>query len=209
MKRRSLLMATASTPFLTGCIWPRFFDLAWDEDVQLHDGRVIVVKVKYTYERLGGLTFDRYERTILRKTEFSFDAGPPIGRFAQLFEKHRVNLIEYFNGKWYLLLQRRGGLLTVEKDGERKEVWGSMQNSSGYKCWRLDEQGFAQASINDLPDTLLKVNVLMDYVPARELATLPGTRVTLSQKSELFAKYPLSPADLRIERPQTNVTKPQ
>lgn len=209
MRRRELVLATLSTPLLTACPWPQFFDIGWDEDVQLHDGRVIVVKVKYTYERLGALMLDRYEPSILRNTEFSFDAGPPIGRFFQLFQKHRVNIVEYFNGKWYLLLQRRGGLLTFEKDGEQKEVLGSVQNSAGYKCWSLDGSGFVQASINDLPDTLLKINVLMDYVPARALAALEGSHVTLSQKADLFSRYPLDPSDQRIERPQTNNAKPQ
>ena len=31
--------------------YSRFFDIAWDEEVQLHDGRVILVHVKQTYER--------------------------------------------------------------------------------------------------------------------------------------------------------------
>ena len=207
MQRRGLVLATLSTPLLTACPWPQFFDIGCDEDVQLHDGRVIVVKVKYTYERLGALTVDRYEPSILRNTEFSFDAGSPIGRFSQLFQKHRVNIVEYVNGKWYLLLQTRGGLLTVEKEGKREEVFGSMQNGSGYKCWSLDENGFVQASMNDLPDPLLKINMLMDYAPARVLAILDGTRVTLSQKNELRISFPFNPSDQRIERPQTNNAK--
>lgn len=31
--------------------YPRNFDLQWDEEVQLHDGRIIVVHVKHFYER--------------------------------------------------------------------------------------------------------------------------------------------------------------
>jgi hypothetical protein len=204
-KRRGLLMAAFGTPLMTGCVWPRFLEIGWDEDVKLHDDRVIVVKVKYAYERLGGLTFDRYANTILRKTEFSFDAGPPIGRFTQLFERHRVDIVEFVDGTWYLLLQTRGGLLTVEQDGKRVEVWGSKQNASGHKCWRLGEQGLLQASINDLSDETLKINLLMDYAPVRELAALDGTHVTLAQKAVLFNKYPLNPSDLKIERPQMNL----
>lgn len=117
-------------------------------------------------------------------------------------------MIEYLNGKWYLLLQRRGGLLTIERGGERKEVWGAIQNSSGHKCWSLDETGFTQASINDLPDPLLKINMLMDYAPVGELVALDGTRVTLAQKAEFKGKYPLNPSDQRIERPPLTVTKP-
>ena len=188
-------------------LYPRYFDIGWDEEVQLHDGRVILVNVKYTYERLSRLTFDRYDRTILRNTEFSFDAGPPIGRFTQLFQKHRVDMVEYFNGKWYLLLQTAGVALILKTETGWKEDWGSAQNSSGQKCWSLDERGLAQASINDLPDEILKINMLMDGAPVGELAALDGTRVTLHQKAELLRKYRLNPSEAQIERPQSNVTR--
>lgn len=203
MKRRGLLLGAMSAPLLTGCLWPRFFDIGWDEEVQLHDGRVIIVKLKYTYERLGGgFSFSRYDPSILRKTEISFDAGPAIGRFTQSFEKHRVDLIEYFNEKWYLLLETRGGPLILDTDSGRKEDWGSMENSSGHKCWSLSRTGLVRASINDLPDSVLKVNVLMDYAPAEELHAFNGTRVTLSQKSLYAQKYPLDPPRIKIQRPQ-------
>jgi hypothetical protein len=50
MKRRTILGGLVAAPLLSGCIWPREFDLEWDEEVQLHDGRVIVVHLKHTYE---------------------------------------------------------------------------------------------------------------------------------------------------------------
>lgn len=31
-------------------LYPRYFDITWDEEVQLHDGRMIVVHVKRTFE---------------------------------------------------------------------------------------------------------------------------------------------------------------
>ena len=84
--RRGLLMAAITAPLLSACSRSRTFDLAWEEEVQLHDGRVITAKLKYGYERLGSLlTFDRYEPSILRTKELAFDAGPLIGRFTQFF----------------------------------------------------------------------------------------------------------------------------
>jgi hypothetical protein len=208
--RRNLLLAVASTTLLPGCVWPRFFDIGWTEPVQLHNGAVADVTVKYTYERFkGGLTLNRYAGTnILRNTEFSFDAGPGIGRFTQLFRKHRVNILERFNGKWYLLLERRGGLLTVDVGGERKEVFGPIENGSGQKCWSLDSNGFSRASINDLPDALLKINILMDYAPAKELAQLDGVHLTRAQKKDHFSRYAMNPSDEHIERPQLSPVKP-
>ena len=52
MNRRSFIATAFATPLMSGCFWDKHFDLAWEEEVELHDGRVIVVKVKHTYERL-------------------------------------------------------------------------------------------------------------------------------------------------------------
>ena len=38
---------------MNGCLYDRWFDLEWDEEVLLSDGRVIVVHLKQTYERLS------------------------------------------------------------------------------------------------------------------------------------------------------------
>jgi hypothetical protein len=186
---------------ITGCPWPRFFDIGWEEEVQLHDGRTILVRVKYKYERLGNSLFDRYDQTILRSTEFSFDAGPGIGRFSQLFQKHRVNHIEQFKGQWYLLLQTRGEALMLKDETGWREDWGQAQTSSGYKCWALDKQGLTRASINDLPKEMLNINMLMDYAPVSELAALDGTRVNRSQKADFVQKHPLNPSDIQLARP--------
>jgi hypothetical protein len=39
-------------PLITACLWDRYFVLSWDEEVQLHDGRVIIVKLRHTYEKV-------------------------------------------------------------------------------------------------------------------------------------------------------------
>lgn len=201
LNRRHIVVSALSTPLIAGCLWPRFFDIGWDEEVQLHDGRTILVRVKYTYERLGNSLLDRYDKSILRNTEFSFDAGPGIARFSQLFQKHRVNHLEYLNGQWYLLLQTRGEALMLKSETGWKEDWGRAQTSSGYKCWTLSKQGFVPASLHDLPKEMLNINMLMDYAPVRALAALDGTRVSLSQKAELARRHPLNPSDLHLARP--------
>jgi len=197
-----LIAVAASVAYVAAFgVYPRFFDIQWDEEVQLHDGRVIVVKLKYTYERLG-LSFNRFKPSILRTTEISFDAGAPIGRFSQVFQKHRVDIVENVNGKWYLLLETRGAPQILKTDGGYREEWGSSENSSGHKCWSLGETGLVRASINDLPDDALKVNVLMDYADAHEIAGFANTLVTLKQKALYAQKYPLDPPRWRIQRPQ-------
>lgn len=83
-------------------IYPRYFDIEWDEEVQLHDGRLIVVHVKRTFERRA-----RFERWLAydRATEISFDAGPPWGKFKRKFQGYDVTMIEQRDGNWFFGLQ--------------------------------------------------------------------------------------------------------
>ena len=50
MNRRTLIATCVATSVTTGCYYPQYFDVAWDEEVQLHDGSVIVVNFKFTHE---------------------------------------------------------------------------------------------------------------------------------------------------------------
>ena len=192
--RRGLLMATLGTPLMTGCMWPRFFDLGWEEEVQLHDGRVIVVKIKYTYERLSGaITFNRYEPSILRNTELSFDAGPPSRIVNQLFIHQRPMIVDTFDKEWFVVLQGRGG--------QPIQNWGIPQNGNGQRTAQLVGNSFTAVSIIQLPIWMTKANILMDYGPKKELAVFNSTRLTLAQKSLYLQKYPLDPIDMQVERP--------
>lgn len=71
----------------------------------LHDGRVIWVRVKRTFERRS-LT-DRWEG-IHRDTEISFDTGGKIGRWTKKFERYDIIFIEADRGNWYFLLGEIG-----------------------------------------------------------------------------------------------------
>jgi hypothetical protein len=88
-------------------LYPRYFDIQWDEEVQMHDGKVIVVHVKRTFERRT--RFKRWSAHD-RDTEISFDAGPPWGKFSRTFERYDVNMIEQQGGNWYFGLQVTTGI---------------------------------------------------------------------------------------------------
>ncbi|MFS2036832.1 hypothetical protein ACEN8I_22610 [Polaromonas sp. CT11-55] len=112
-------------------LYPRFFDISWDEEVQLHDGQVIVVHVKRTFERRS-----RSDRWLAydRDTEVTFDAGPPWGRISRNFERYDVNMIENRDGRWYFgldvttgfppktLIDRAYPVLILEKDGVERSA---------------------------------------------------------------------------------------
>jgi hypothetical protein len=102
-----VVVVLATGYVLTFGLYPRYFDIQWDEEVQLHDGRVIVVHVKRTFERRSRtdrwLAFDR-------DTEVTFDIGPPMGRITRNFERYDVNMIENKDGNWYFGLDVTTGI---------------------------------------------------------------------------------------------------
>jgi hypothetical protein len=106
MNRRTFNATAATAPLLAGCVYGQYFDIEWDEEVLLHDGRMIVVHVKRTFERLD--RFDRW-RGVYRDTEIAFDAGAPWGRYQRKFLRYEVEMIEYLDGKWYLGLGDTSG----------------------------------------------------------------------------------------------------
>jgi hypothetical protein len=200
MKRRGVLAALLAAQLLTGCIWPRFFDIGWDEEVQLHDGRVIVVNVKYKYERQGSwLTLKRYDPAIFREATMTFDAGPPTGVITQHFIHQRPMLLDTFAGQWFVVLQGRAG--------QAVQRWGMDQNGNGQRTALLVGKAFEPVEINKLPVWMKSANLLMDYAPKEDLAAFSGTRLTLAQKAVYVQKYPLGPIDTLIGRPEADLAK--
>ncbi|MEO8298194.1 MAG: hypothetical protein ABI574_10365 [Burkholderiales bacterium] len=196
-RRIACLMGTlAAWPLLTGFIWPQFFDLSWDEEVQLHDGRVIVVHLKFTYERLSRLS--KYERAIMRNTEMSFDAGPPYGRVTQLFIHQRPMLLDEQDGRWFVLLQGRAG--------KSVQDWGMDQNGHAQRTAALDSRGFHPIPLGDLPLGISKPNMLVDYAPINVLTQFDGSLITIEKKKVYLEQYPLGPADRVIYRPHVQST---
>ena len=198
--RRSILLAGLSFTLLTGFFWPRFFDLQWDEEVQLHDGRVIVARVKYTYERRSGLTLNRFDPSLFREATLTFDAGPSRGVVTQRFIHQRPMLLDTEGGDWFVVLQGRAG--------SEVQNWGPPQNGNGQRAARLTGSSFEATPISNLPAWMNRANLLMDYAPKKELAAFDGTRVTLGQKAVYLKKYPLGPIDSRIERPPSAISTP-
>lgn len=103
----AIAVVVGMTYVLSFGLYPRFFNIAWDEEVQLHDGRVIAVHVKRTFERRS-----RFNRWLGhdRDTEITFDAGPPWGKLRRNFERYDVTMVEQRDGNWYFSLQVTTGI---------------------------------------------------------------------------------------------------
>lgn len=151
MNRRTLIATCVATSVTTGCYYPQYFDVAWDEEVQLHDGSVIVVNFKFTHERLD--RFSRYGSAGLRDTTMSFDAGPPHGRVTQTFKRMQPVLLNRYDGVWYAVIVPRGAGDSPTITGQD---WGPMQNGEGQWPLKLSAQGvFQPMRLEDFPDAIV------------------------------------------------------
>jgi len=185
-------------------LYPRYFNLTWDEEVQLHDGRVIVVRLKHTYERLHR-ELGRYTSAIPRDTELSFDAGGKEGRVTQIFKGGKPLLLGQQAGNWYMVLSvapYQNSQLLPGQD------WGLDQNGNGQHVAVMQGTSFKPVPICMLPDEFQQPNFLVRYAEADELAKFDGKLVTLQDKKHYLNLHPLLYGDIRIERPSARPNVP-
>jgi hypothetical protein len=198
MNRRTLLTTAVVTPLLNGCLYDRWFDLEWDEEVQLTDGRVIVVHLKQTYERLGQ-SFSRYGGTNLtRDTTLTFDAGGSTGRVTQLFKGFHPMFIGFYDGQWYAVLYGAYYARSRELPGQD---WGELEGPYGQWAIQLDRGKWVPMSMGQLPDPFQTPNVFMLYGTASEHALFNGKTITLQDKKKWLSDHPLGYAHVRLTRP--------
>lgn len=197
MNRRSFTAAAFATPLMSGCLWDKHFDLSWDEEIQLHDGRVIVVKVTHTYERLRR-EIGRYTSALPRDTEFSFDAGAPVGRVTQLFKGFHPMFLGWHEGTWYAVLYGDYYYRSRELPGQD---WGELEGPYGQWAIRLDNGKWQPMSMSRLPAAFYEPNMMLLKGAVSEQAEFDGKKVTLQDKQAWVAKHPYDYADIRLTRP--------
>ena len=101
-------MAAMLSPLLFGgCKFSRYFDVEWDEEVELFGGKIIIVHIKRGYERTSSI-FDPDLRSIQRSVEITFDAGGRIGVFKRKFDNYDVRYIYKNKEYWYIALSEIG-----------------------------------------------------------------------------------------------------
>lgn len=180
------------TLLLGGCIWGQYFELGWDEDVALLDGRVIQVHVTHTYERTSA--WSRYGHAIHRNTELRFDAGGTTGTMTQLFMGFSPMFLDQYQGVWYAVLY--GGYRKGSREVPGQD-WGDADGGSQWAL-KLDAGKWKPISMRELPEPFQRPNILLLHGPDDE-AELDGTRVTLRRKEEWARQHP--PSFVLLTRP--------
>lgn len=202
MKRRLVLLVPAVLPMLGGCYYPQYFDVTWDEDVVLHDGTVIAVRLTFQCERLD--RFSEFDRSMLRATTLIFDAGPPHGRVTQVFRGMQPVLLDRFEGRWYAVIEPRGAGDIPALTGQD---WGPLQNGRSQRCVRLEGLAFRSIPISELPEATTRANLVHGIAP-KDMHSLDGTRITLEQSRALLERHVLRDEDRWIRRPRPSTADP-
>lgn len=183
-------------PALAGCIWGQYFELGWEEEVQLHDGRVILVHVTHTFERTS--SWRRFDTALHRDTELRFDAGDGKGTVTQLFKSFSPIFLDQYEGTWYAVLD--GGYVKRSRELPGQD-WGDADGPYGQWAVRLEEGKWKPISMRQLPPVFQKPNMLVLHGSVKEIAEFDGTRATLGQKKSWLSLHPPDYADARLTRP--------
>jgi hypothetical protein len=189
MNRRNLLLVGASTPMLNGCFYDRFFSISFEEEVQLHDKRVIVVKRKKIYERLSQGILPYGGTNISRDEEISFDAGGSVGVVTQLFKGFRSLMLDQLDGVWYYVMF--GGYY-----GRSQEIpgqdWGKPVGNFDWHVLNLVGHKWIPISVDKFPQIFQKPNMHVLRGLPDEQVEFNGKKLTLKDKAVLFEKNPLT-----------------
>jgi hypothetical protein len=187
-------------------LYPRYFDIAWYEELQLHDGRVVVMHVKETYERRG-FRINRYANTTFRKNEFEFDPGSGQGAIT-FTSRLGVRSIDQVSGTWYVVLFGQGPYGNFPE--EMPDHWGMDYSVSEERLGKLIAKRFQPVAWDEAPAGTLKVpNRIVGSLPLEVLAQFDGRLITLADKKRLRDMYPPGPGAMVISRPIRMQSKSQ
>lgn len=214
MNRRTFLGGCGVVPLVSGCRFDRHFDLSWEEEVQLHDGRIVVVRRTHTYERIGHGPFTTLQRVfspyaglILRRdTTMTFDAGGKDGVVSQLFKGFAPMFLGQFEGIWYAVLY--GDYYYKSRDIPGQD-WGVLEGPFGQWAIKLEKGRWQPMSMSRLPAIFQQPNMFMLYGHVSEHALFSGKRITLADKEKWLQKHPYGYSDIVLARPsETSPRRP-
>ena len=176
-------MAAMLSPLLFGgCKFSRYFDVEWDEEVELFGGKIIIVHIKRGYERTSSI-LDPDLRSIQRSVEVTFDAGGRIGIFKRKFDNYDVCYINKSGNNWYILL---GGIGFV-----RKRI---VSQAIPILIIYQDGQEVPASSWMEVP-YFSRENIMPPTPNAAGVLHFNGKLLTIAAKEAHWKKYPRGAGD--------------
>ena len=149
-------------PILAACGRESTFE--WKEEVQLQDGRVIVVTQKRRYERVydGNSTGD-----ITRESWLTFSLPESENKVVVWNEKLKPRILNIDQGKIYVV-----GWPPTSREFD---LYGKVK--PGWICFVLSDGKWERISLNQVPKTIWGTNLLLGGKPKNDL-----TFISLIQK---------------------------
>jgi hypothetical protein len=195
INRRAALCLALPGTLLSGCGLPKLFELAIDEEVQLHDGSILLLNTKVQFQRTS--IFSKYENAMRRVTTLTFDTGSPARAVTFTTWLHPV-MLDRVNDNWYLVLSGQGPFGKTDESGH---LWGHDFTTHLQRLAILEGRVFRAATWDTAPPSILREN-LYPMVETSVLAELNGKRVSLAEKDKLLQDQFLDPNRRQITRPQ-------
>ncbi|MFZ6709654.1 hypothetical protein [Undibacterium sp. TC9W] len=171
-------------------LWPVHFDINWDEEVRLHNGKIVIVHIKRIYARQG-LRLERWSG-IQSAMEFSFDTGTPMGKFNHQFNRGRLVFLDQADGKWYIGYSESQinnstdiGKLSMYPHVAILDASGILTKPSGW---------------DEIPSSITDLNIMPPTPNSEGIAQFNNQLLTLEEKLNHWNKYPTGPGEYRITR---------
>lgn len=177
----AVLAALGATYVMNFGLYPRYFDIAWDEEVQLHDGRVVMVHVKRSFERLS--SFSKWD-AVHRDTEISFDTGTEMGRFTKKFQRYEVSLVEQKDNRWFIGVAPTTGTPPIK--------W--VDFDAPFLVLETNGQ-LRKESLANFPAEFSRYNVMPATPDPRGISKFNGNVLTRAQKLKHWSQFPRGAGD--------------
>ncbi len=170
---------------------PENYDIEYDEEVQLHDGRIVVVHVKRYYQRKG-LRLERYPKDPYRVgMEFSFDRSAPAGRFTHHLKNGNLNFLDESGGKWYA---------GYYADESASASFGSHEIYPHVAILNADGSVTKPRSWEEIPGEIRAANIMPATPDESAMSKFDGKRLSLSAKMQHWKNYPTGAGEHSIQR---------
>jgi hypothetical protein len=186
-------------------LYPKFFELAWREEIRLGNGRRAVVETRRTYERLDFVRLREFGNVRLNSTQLSVEpaAGEPRVSVSTLLQPVYLNQID---GVWYLVLAGRDD---SRERGLPRDNWGNGYNTLGQRLAILNGTTFEAAPWEKAPTAIVFRNLLSaDIFDLAKAKAAEKHLMTLYEKQTLAYRYVNTPGPdpLRITRSEAMKT---
>jgi hypothetical protein len=165
--------------------YPRLFELSWEEEVWLHDGRVVVVGRSIQYERLD--RWSKYDGTIARKETLRFTPEGESQQREVSFPNLRLFVFDVYGGVNYLVLTPTSGRSRSPEDSP----FPVGEPPGNYRVLRWTGDRFVQIPLKELPLAIVGRNLSWDDSAPRIVA-YEGKRLSVPEK-ELIKSEVLRP----------------